>query len=67
VGGTTPSYGTIKKSKETLPVPFMVMIRPRGGDFVYTGKVTNENFEQVKSMVPSDEFHGRELVGNIAL
>jgi copper homeostasis protein len=176
VGGTTPSYGTIKKSKETLPVAFMVMIRPRGGDFVYAddefdlmkedirickelkapgvvfgllttsgqidiprtrelielarpmqvtfhkaidevtdiagatrqlkelgvnrilssggkptalegavmlkrmleiagdsmhiivaGKVTNENFEQVKSMVPSDEFHGRKLVGNIAL
>ena len=176
VGGTTPSYGTIKKCKEVLPVPFMVMIRPRGGDFVYTndefdlmkedirickelnapgvvfgilttsgqidilrtrelvelarpmqvtfhkaidevadifeatrqlkelginrilssggqptalegaavlqrmlaiagpelhiivaGKVTNENFEQVKSLVPSDEFHGRRLVGDIAL
>ncbi|GET21348.1 copper homeostasis protein CutC [Prolixibacter denitrificans] len=176
VGGTTPSYGTIKKCKEVLPVPFMVMIRPRGGDFVYTddefdlmkedievckglkatgvvfgllttsgqidiprtrelielarpmqvtfhkaidvvedipgatrqlkelgvnrilssggkptalegavmlkqmleiggdnmhiivaGKVTNENLEQVKSLVPSGEFHGRKLVGDIAL
>lgn len=176
VGGTTPSYGTIKKCKEILPVPFMVMIRPRGGDFVYTddefdlmkediavskelkatgvvfgllttsgqidiprtrelielarpmqvtfhkaidvvkdipeatrqlkelgvnrilssggqptalegavvlkqmlviggddmhiivaGKVNNEDFEQVKSLVPSDEFHGRKLVGDIAL
>jgi len=176
VGGTTPSYGTIKKCREVLPVPFMVMIRPRGGDFVYTddefdlmkediavckelkasgvvfgllttsgridiprtrelielarpmqitfhkaidevedisgatrqlkelgvnrilssggkptalegavmlrqmaeiagddmhiivaGKVTNENLEQVKSLIPSGEFHGRKLVGDIAL
>lgn len=37
VGGTTPSYGTIKKSRE-LRAPSFVMIRPRGGDFCY-----NEN------------------------
>ncbi len=36
VGGTTPSYGTIKKCLNKLPVPAMVMIRPRGGDFVYS-------------------------------
>ena len=35
VGGTTPSYGTIKKSRE-LPVPCFVMIRPRGGNFSYS-------------------------------
>ncbi|MEG0069425.1 copper homeostasis protein CutC [Cetobacterium sp.] len=35
VGGTTPSYGTIKKSRE-LAVPCFVMIRPRGGDFCYS-------------------------------
>lgn len=40
-GGTTPSYGTIKKTIEKLHVPVMVMIRPRGGDFLYT----NEEFE----------------------
>ena len=34
-GGTTPSFGTIKKCLEKLTVPVMVMIRPRGGDFVY--------------------------------
>ncbi|MGL5356621.1 MAG: copper homeostasis protein CutC [Cetobacterium sp.] len=34
-GGTTPSYGTIKKIRE-LRVPAFVMIRPRGGDFCYS-------------------------------
>ena len=40
-GGTTPSYGTIKKTIEKLQIPVTVMIRPRGGDFCYT----NEEFE----------------------
>ncbi len=35
-GGTTPSYGTIRMCKEKLRIPFMVMIRPRGGGFIYT-------------------------------
>ncbi len=33
--GTTPSYGTIKVCKELLRIPIVVMIRPRGGNFVY--------------------------------
>lgn len=36
VGGTTPSYATIKFCKQQLHIPFLVMIRPRGGDFVYS-------------------------------
>lgn len=36
VGGTTPSYGMIKVCKEKLHIPISVMIRPRGGSFVYT-------------------------------
>ena len=34
-GGTTPSYGTIKKVVEKLSIPVFVIIRPRGGDFFY--------------------------------
>ena len=40
-GGTTPSFGTIKKCLEKFAVPVMVMIRPRGGDFNYS----QEEFE----------------------
>lgn len=36
VGGTTPSYGTIKECLRKLSVPTLVMIRPRGGDFIYS-------------------------------
>ncbi|NRT34994.1 copper homeostasis protein CutC [Clostridium beijerinckii] len=35
-GGTTPSYGTIRKIVEDLDIPIMVIIRPRGGSFTYT-------------------------------
>lgn len=39
VGGTTPSYGVIKKSVELLHqkgIQVATMIRPRGGDYTYT-------------------------------
>jgi copper homeostasis protein len=35
-GGTTPSYGTLKKVKESLRIPVFPIIRPRGGDFLYS-------------------------------
>lgn len=35
-GGCTPSYGMIKKVKRQISLPIYVMIRPRGGDFVYS-------------------------------
>ncbi|MCR1952747.1 MULTISPECIES: copper homeostasis protein CutC [unclassified Clostridium] len=34
-GGTTPSYGTIKKTIENINLPINVIIRPRGGNFIY--------------------------------
>jgi len=35
-GGTTPSYGSIVLSKEKCGLDVFVIIRPRGGDFVYS-------------------------------
>ena len=36
-GGTTPSAGTIKFAMKNLHISLFVMIRPRGGDFLYSG------------------------------
>lgn len=34
-GGTTPSYGDIKLARDLLSIKLNVIIRPRGGDFLY--------------------------------
>lgn len=41
-GGTTPSYGLLKSALEKVKIPIYVMIRPRGGDFLF-----NEEEKQV--------------------
>ena len=43
-GGTTPSYGTLKVVREKISMPVFPIIRPRGGDFLYT----DEEFEVIK-------------------
>ncbi|MFO7617030.1 MAG: copper homeostasis protein CutC [Bacteroidales bacterium] len=35
-GGTTPSFGTIGLARELLKIKLQVIIRPRGGDFLYS-------------------------------
>lgn len=35
-GGTTPSYGDILIARKLLRIKLYVLIRPRGGDFLYT-------------------------------
>lgn len=37
-GGETPSAGMLRFLKSELDLPVFVMIRPRGGDFVYSSK-----------------------------
>jgi copper homeostasis protein len=44
-GGTTPSYGFIKAARKKLSIGLYVMIRPRGGDFIYS----DDEFEIMKT------------------
>lgn len=44
-GGTTPSYAHIKKCRESFSIPIFPIIRPRGGDFLYT----TDEFEIMKN------------------
>jgi copper homeostasis protein len=45
VGGVTPSYGLLKQVTDNLEISMFVLIRPRGGNFVYT----NSEFETMKA------------------
>lgn len=46
-GGTTPSAAMIKMARNLLFIELYVMIRPRGGDFLYSGL----EFEQMKEEI----------------
>ncbi|WP_376704167.1 copper homeostasis protein CutC [Mesorhizobium sp. ISC25] len=35
-GGITPSFGTVRTALELATIPFHVIVRPRGGDFLYS-------------------------------
>ena len=45
IGGTTPSYGCIKTTRERVDIAINILIRPRIGDFIYS----DIEFEQIKN------------------
>lgn len=47
-GGTTPSYGTIRKCREAFSVQLYPIIRPRGGDFLYSAAEFDIMLQDVK-------------------
>ena len=47
IGGITPSLELIKEAREKLNIDLYVMIRPRGGNFVYS----EEEFETMKNQI----------------
>lgn len=53
LGGTTPSYGTIKMAMEKLTIPAFPIIRPRGGNFRYSKEeieIMKEDIKVCKSL-----------------
>ncbi|MBL7742781.1 MAG: copper homeostasis protein CutC [Chitinophagaceae bacterium] len=53
-GGTTPSYGQLKKCRESFDVELYPIIRTRGGDFLYTA----EEFEiMLRDAILCKELH----------
>jgi len=53
-GGTTPSNGFIKGARKKLSIELYVMIRPRGGDFMYS----DDEFEIMKTDIEMCRQHG---------
>ena len=47
-GGTTPSYGMIRNARENISIALNVIIRPRGGDFLYSESEIQEMIYDIK-------------------
>ena len=68
VGGTTPSYGTVKVCLEKLNIPIFPMIRTRGGNFVYSKEeieIMKEDIKVVK-FFPAENYGGLKTIKAIS-
>jgi len=57
-GGTTPSLGAIEIARDSLQIGLSVMIRPRGGDFLYS----DIEFETMKRDIAAAKGAGADAV-----
>jgi copper homeostasis protein len=48
-GGTTPSYGMIRSARESITIALNVIIRPRGGDFLYSEEEMREMLYDIRT------------------
>ena len=48
-GGTTPSYGMIRNARENISIALNVIIRPRGGDFLYSESEIKEMIYDIQA------------------
>ena len=56
VGGITPNYGTFETARKLISIDLFIMIRPRGGNFIYS----DDEFEQMKK----DILHFKKMNAN---
>lgn len=49
-GGITPSFGTVRTALALATVPFHVIVRPRGGDFLYSEAEYRSMLEDVAQL-----------------
>lgn len=49
-GGLTPSLGTVRTALAIAAIPFHVIVRPRGGDFLYSALEFESMLEDVKAL-----------------
>ncbi len=47
-GGTTPSFGMIRKARASIDIALNVIIRPRGGDFLYSTDELEEMIHDIR-------------------
>jgi copper homeostasis protein len=70
-GGCTPSYGMLSLVKERIQIPTFVMIRPRGGDFVYSDEefdIMRRDLKLCREMgFPGVVFGILDAAGNVEL
>lgn len=50
-GGTTPSYGMIRNAREHISIGLNVIIRPRGGDFLYSDIELKEMLHDIRAAI----------------
>ncbi|XP_075468422.1 copper homeostasis protein cutC homolog isoform X1 [Ascaphus truei] len=55
-GGTTPTIGVLQVVKQYVQIPVYVMIRPRGGDFLYSDR----EVEVMKADIRLAKIHGAD-------
>ena len=49
-GGITPSFGTVREALRLAKIPFHVIVRPRGGDFLYSDAEFRSMVEDVAAL-----------------
>ena len=49
-GGLTPSLGVVREALRIASIPFHVIVRPRGGDFLYSELEFSSMLEDVKAL-----------------